>query len=153
MKGNVALETARFVQLDAWRGLAALSVLLFHSVNTLVGPGQSWLTDALRQGWAGVYVFFPISGYCILAASHSRANASVGLFLKRRWRRIFPTYWASVLVAVIVTVAFAPFSNGSIRALVDPGVKWLSIATLTQGFAGIPDAINPVYWSLCYEEQ
>jgi peptidoglycan/LPS O-acetylase OafA/YrhL len=37
--------------------------------------------------------------------------------------------------------------------LAAPGVKWLSILTLTQTFVGSEGAINPVYWSLCYEEQ
>jgi peptidoglycan/LPS O-acetylase OafA/YrhL len=35
-KGSAAVEAARFVQFDVWRGVAALGVLLFHSVNTLV---------------------------------------------------------------------------------------------------------------------
>jgi peptidoglycan/LPS O-acetylase OafA/YrhL len=145
--------TSRYELLDAWRGVAALAVLGFHSVNTLVQPGASWITDALRFGWAGVYIFFPISGYCILAASHSAANAHVGSFLKRRWRRIFPTYWASILLIIVLTVGLAPFSRGSAEELLEPGVKWLSILTLTQTFFGLTGAINPVYWSLCYEEQ
>jgi len=79
---------SRYLTLDAWRGIAALAVVGFHCVNTLVEPERSWISALLFHGWAGVYVFFPISGYCILAASHSRANPDVFTFLKRRWRRL-----------------------------------------------------------------
>jgi peptidoglycan/LPS O-acetylase OafA/YrhL len=145
---------ARYQLLDAWRGVAALGVLGFHSVNQLTDPGQNWLAGLLWNGWAGVFIFFPISGYCILAASHSAENSTVGMFLKRRWRRIFPTYWASVALAVALMILCSPLSDGSYRAtLAQPGLKWISIGTLTQTFVGMEAAINPVYWSLCYEEQ
>jgi peptidoglycan/LPS O-acetylase OafA/YrhL len=143
----------RYQTLDAWRGIAALSVLAFHCVNTLVIPGRGLLTDALLHGWLGVFVFFPISGYCILAATCSPRNATVAAFLWRRWLRIFPTYWASLAVAVLLLMVLSPLGFGSMAQLSAPGWKWLSIITLTQTLTGLPNAINPVYWSLCYEEQ
>lgn len=145
--------SSRYELLDSWRGIAALAVVGFHSINQLVQPERNWIASLLWLGWGGVYIFFPISGYCILAASHSGGSRTVGLFLRRRWRRIFPTYWASIALTVIVTLVFAPFSRGSVSVLVEPGLKWLSIATLTQTFTNMASAINPVYWSLCYEEQ
>jgi peptidoglycan/LPS O-acetylase OafA/YrhL len=150
---SLPVSNARYRLLDAWRGVAALGVLGFHTVNNLVDPGRGWVTTLLWHGWAGVYIFFPISGYCILAASHSSLNDSAGRFLRRRWRRIFPTYWASIAVVVVLAIVFAPFSRRSLWALAEPGVKWLSILSLTQTLAGLPQVINPVYWSLCYEEQ
>lgn len=150
---QVAAQSSRYETLDAWRGIAAIAVLAYHCVNTLVPPDRSWLSDVLWQGWLGVYLFFPISGYCILAASTSAAGSDVGTFLARRWRRIFPTYWASVIVAVGAVLTFAPLSRGSAAVLLEPGAGWVAIVTLTQGLAGMPDAVNPVYWSLCYEEQ
>jgi len=141
----------RYHTLDAWRGLAALAVLAYHSVNTIVAPGSGPVTDLLLHGWLGVFVFFPISGYCILAATCSGRNPTPGQFLKRRWLRIFPTYWASIVVAVAALVVANPF--GAFDQLRAPGWHWLSIATLTQTVTGMPNAINPVYWSLCYEEQ
>jgi peptidoglycan/LPS O-acetylase OafA/YrhL len=147
-----ALTGGRYHTLDAWRGLAALAVLAYHSINTVVAPGRGPITDLLLHGWLGVFVFFPISGYCILAATCSGRNPTPGQFLKRRWLRIFPTYWASIGVAVVVLVITNPFGRAfdQLRA---PGWHWLSIATLTQTITGLPNAINPVYWSLCYEEQ
>lgn len=139
--------------LDAWRALAALAVLGFHTINTLVPRGTSAVGDLLWLGWLGVFVFFPISGYCILAASHPAGGADVRRFLRRRWQRIFVPYWASILLALAVALVTAPLSRGSLDMWLEPGWRWLAIVTLTQGVAGMPGAINPVYWSLCYEVQ
>lgn len=145
--------SSRFAALDGLRGAAALSVLAFHSVNTIVVSGTGTVADALLYGWLGVFVFFPVSGYCILAATCTPSNATVTRFLERRCRRILPTYWASIVFAVLVLLVTSPFSNADLSQLSAPGWKWLSILTLTQTLAGIPNAINPVYWSLCYEVQ
>jgi peptidoglycan/LPS O-acetylase OafA/YrhL len=145
------VEDKRYQLLDAWRGIAALSVLGYHTIDRLVEPGAGRITDLILSGWAGVYIFFPISGYCILAASHAPSGSSALRFVQRRWRRIFPTYWASIAFVVALTALHSP--SGALSLVAAPGIKWLSIATLTQTFAGISGAIDPAYWSLCYEEQ
>jgi len=143
----------RYRLLDAWRALAALAVVAFHCTNTVVTPAMGWWAQVLLFGWAGVFVFFPISGYCIFAAISRDENATIGQFLKRRWRRIAPPYWASLAVAVAIAFAAAPFNGGRFGYL-DIGLpRWLAVFSLTQVFVGSPSVINPVYWSLCYEEQ
>ena len=77
----------RYESLDVWRGIAALSVVLFHCSNTVV-TGETVAGRALLAGWVGVFLFFPISGYCILGALHSRQNSTLSAFFTRRWRRI-----------------------------------------------------------------
>lgn len=133
--------------------MAALGVLGFHSVSHLIGPQSGRLAAWLLNGWAGVAIFFPISGYCILAASHGRHNGAWA-FLKRRWIRIYPTYWASIAVAIGLTMVYRLATGGdALKALVEPGAGWLALLTLTQTVFGMSSLINPVYWSLCYEEQ
>jgi len=100
-----------------------------------------------------VFIFFPISGYCILAAVCRAENATLGHFLARRWRRIAPAYWASVALALAVAFAAAPFNRGLLGDYALGLPKWLSVLTLTQVWLGIGSVVNPVYWSLCYEEQ
>jgi peptidoglycan/LPS O-acetylase OafA/YrhL len=143
----------RYRSLDAVRGIAALAVAAFHCFNTMVEPGASRLGDAVLAGWAGVYLFFPISGYCILAAVESPRSASLRRFLVRRWRRIFPPYWASIALVVGVALIALPWNHGTAADLVKPPWQWLAIGTLTQHLARVPDDINIVYWSLCFEEQ
>lgn len=145
--------TARYRCLGAARGLAALGVAAFHCFNAMVTPGKGWVGDALISGWAGVYLFFPISGYCILAAVESPRSRTLGRFLLRRWRRIFPPYWASLALVVGVALVALRWNGASAADLALPAWQWLSIATLTQVLAQVPRDVNPVYWSLCYEEQ
>jgi peptidoglycan/LPS O-acetylase OafA/YrhL len=54
--------------LDAWRAIAALMVVAFHCSMRILAPEMGWWARGLLGGWIGVFVFFPISGYCILAA-------------------------------------------------------------------------------------
>jgi peptidoglycan/LPS O-acetylase OafA/YrhL len=143
----------RYKTLDAWRALAALAVVVFHCVNTSLTPGLGPWARVLLSGWAGVFIFFPISGYCILAALMRSENATLPQFLRRRWRRIIPPYWASLVVVVVVAVASAPFNGGQVGYLNIGARQWMSVLTLTQVWIGKPEVLNPVYWSLCYEEQ
>ncbi len=142
----------RYKTLDAWRAIAALAVVVFHCTNTVVKPEMGWWARALLFGWTGVFIFFPISGYCILAALWRDDKATLSGFLKRRWWRIAPPYWASILVAVVVGFAAAPF-NGHSLPFLDLGPKWIAVLTLTQVWVNSPNVVNSVYWTLCYEEQ
>jgi len=140
----------RLQLLDLLRGVAAVSVMLFHFTT---GAQSTGLGRVLATGWLGVFIFFPISGYCIAAATHRDVNAPVASFLRRRWRRIYPPYLASIALTVLVALIALPFNRGSASEF-DLGFKgWASVLTLTQVFTDFQGRINPVYWSLCYEEQ
>jgi peptidoglycan/LPS O-acetylase OafA/YrhL len=68
--------------IDGLRGLAVLSVVLYHA-----------FPSALRGGFAGVDIFFVISGFLIssiLIASIEQGTFSFANFYARRVRRIFP---------------------------------------------------------------
>ena len=49
--------------------------------------------------------------------------------------------------------AAAPFNGDRIGYLNIGRGPWMSVLTLTQVWIGKPEVLNPVYWSLCYEEQ
>src|SRR5262249_17824998 len=110
----------RYESLDFWRGVACLSVILYHSVLLRASLGQtsptyaSWAIAGLDRLWVGVPIFFVISGYCIAAALDraSRTTSSASDFFFRRFRRIYPPLWAvivaSVLFFLIVDVLIAP---------------------------------------------
>jgi peptidoglycan/LPS O-acetylase OafA/YrhL len=138
----------RYRSLDAWRGIAALWVAFYH-----LWPHDGFLAALVRPGWLGVHLFFPISGYCIMAAIHSPANATFVGFMRRRWRRIFPPYWASIALAVLLALLSWPINTGAIADFRLTAGGWLSVFTLTQGLFHLEKAVNEVYWTLCYEEQ
>jgi peptidoglycan/LPS O-acetylase OafA/YrhL len=136
--------------IEGIRGLAALVVVLQH-----LGIAQ--------LGHAAVMVFFAISGYCIAAAAEAgrRAGMSVGQFLWRRLRRIYPPYFFAVLFYVLTRVAKA--ARGESHDLHRPWLDWVQTLTLTQWtslpFHPVADPLhNPklivaAFWSLGYEDQ
>jgi peptidoglycan/LPS O-acetylase OafA/YrhL len=63
-----------FKTLDAWRAIAALMVVTYHTgLPAVMGiyPDLSriWLFKNIRIGAYGVQIFFVISGYCIAQAA------------------------------------------------------------------------------------
>jgi len=54
----------------------------------------------LRHGLWGVDAFFMIRGFCICASAISHIDKKI-IFIKKRIIRIFPAYWASIIVGVL----------------------------------------------------
>jgi len=79
-------------ELDGLRALAVTAVMLFH----LNVPGFS-------LGWAGVYLFFVISGFLITGILLDTKNNYhyYRNFYARRILRIFPIYYLSLLVLTV----------------------------------------------------
>src|SRR5713226_8887470 len=92
---------SHMVQLDGLRAIAAGAVLVQHSLPV---PGFS-------VGQAGVKLFFVLSGFLItgiLVRERERMHARgvplwrvMGVFYGRRFLRIFPLYYAALLLAVL----------------------------------------------------
>ncbi len=165
----------RYLTLDTWRGLACLMVVVFHAthhIDKATVPGGSIakvilaVTDRLSMG---VTMFFVISGYCIAATSDAsrRKPRAPWRYFTRRFRRIFPPYWAVVLISIVVVVAFtavgqADLVTGDYAPIPDPASlswsQWVGNLTLTETwrphlFGGPERKIVSPSWTLCYEEQ
>lgn len=100
----------RFHSIDILRGLAALWVALFHSLPTYAYTyGTSRIGDYVVDmivNCRGVEMFFVISGYCISCSAFKNRESPV-IFLKQRIRRIYPTYWWSVIFGALVVSSIA----------------------------------------------
>lgn len=99
----------RLNELDALRGIAALSVLLFHYANqfqqTYHHLGR--FSFSFEVGKYGVELFFVISGFVIFWTLDRTRRA--GDFVVHRFARLYPTYWASLaLTAGLVAIAGLP---------------------------------------------
>ena len=90
----------RFLELDALRGIASLTVLLFHF--TRFSSGTSPFNYNI--GATGVDFFFMLSGFVILMTLDKKP--SVGQFFWGRITRIVPTYWACATVTLIAIYTF-----------------------------------------------
>jgi peptidoglycan/LPS O-acetylase OafA/YrhL len=172
--------STRYATLDAWRGFACLLVVVYHSTLFQVhapprgdgGVGEALLAITGRMSF-GVIMFFVISGYCIAAAAQAASDrpAGTGRYFARRFRRIYPPYWAAVALALTgalvlertVAAGLVDFSHPLIVPVPDPGrvapAHWVGGLTLTETWrplvAGSPPELQLLgpAWTLCYEEQ
>ena len=144
----------RFESLDALRGIAILAVMLLHfgerGVGRQNGLVHEYLWSVLSHGYLGVQIFFVISGYCITAicCSTSSGKRSLLKFFRRRARRIYPPYWASVVLVVLMGLATVFFVGRTWQSVFPlAATDWMLGLLLLQGPFGAPD-ISLVYWML-----
>jgi len=104
-------------------------------------------------GWAGVSIFFVVSGFCI-HLSFNQSNRSWRDFFIRRFFRIYPPYFfAMVLFAIIFCTPHLRLEQD----LFSGNVDWRSFFThlfLIHNFD--PSTfwkINPAFWSIAVEAQ
>ena len=147
-------DVNRIAYLDGLRGVAILTVLLFHAYarwSSVVPYGDRFAKIALFQyGFLGVELFFLISGFVILMTLEKCDTFAT--FMLRRWLRLFPASLI-VLLAIYFTAPLLPERPAGAAHAIDllsgllfirPG--WLS--ALLQHKVG---QIEGVYWSLYVE--
>jgi peptidoglycan/LPS O-acetylase OafA/YrhL len=151
-----SLLSARLPTLDGIRGLA-IGLVLCHNLQLLDdphGPLARLFEMGLDRGWVGVQLFFVLSGFLITgilldtqsAPNHFRS------FFARRALRIFPVYYLTLLVVLVLLPLLGVTHN-----IPPPGVQsqlpfWLYYANWTAPF-GPPQFTLSHVWSLAVEEQ
>jgi len=132
------LALRRFPALDGLRAIAAVLVVFFHY------GGPDWL-----QGWAGVQMFFVLSGFLIttLMLREERGSGRISLkeFYLRRGFRILPVYF----VVLLVTAAGSAIAGTFISNGIGPALKYF--LTFTNEFAG--SSPYGQSWSLGIEQK
>ena len=103
LDARVAVE----IQVDVFlRFAAALAVVVYHAGKHVAATGADpgWLFRAGEAvGFAGVDVFFVISGFIMFHTTRESAGAAAAAeFLKRRVARIYSGYWPFFLFAALV---------------------------------------------------
>jgi len=174
MKPTAALHTlqtreslhasqSRVPQLDGLRGIAVLSVILYHYVPVVsVSQGGFWssLLGWVRLGRYGVDLFFVLSGFLIggILLDSKESPRYFRTFYLRRFHRIFPLYyfWLAIYAALGLTVF--PNLPDSIKATWSGWRPLLVYALFVQNLVskqivGISAAWLGPLWSLAVEEQ
>lgn len=150
--------------LTSIRGVAAIWVVLHHFLGGVTYlPGEPFLLQVFRFGWAGVDIFFILSGF-ILSYCHAQdfdsANRRVAYptFLILRISRIYPLH-AFILLILMLDTSMTLFSHVSEPSEVEgfvshhPFHMWdlfLSFL-LVQGWFIDPDQWNGPAWTISVE--
>ena len=146
------LVSGRMPALDGLRGIAILLVLAhgFDVIQTSHGPGHA-VDLALDLGWIGVQLFFVLSGFLItgILLDTRKAPGYYTNFLIRRVLRIFPLYYAVLIVAFVVAphVFHVPPGHGEHQIWL-----WTYLTNFAEPF-GRGEPVFPHFWSLAVEEQ
>ena len=142
--------------LDGMRGVAVLMVLAFHflHVDGEGGAAERALLSASRSGWAGVDLFFVLSGFLITGILLD-ARGGPGYFrafYARRVLRIFPLYYAYLAVLFLAVPLLLPSLDVKPET---QGWLWTYLGNVLfareGGFQASPYTAH--FWSLAVEEQ
>lgn len=134
----------RIGELDALRGLAALSVILFHYTTKYSQIFNSEFTISefnFKYGHYGVQLFFMISGFVIFMTLDKIKNGKDFIF--KRFIRLYPIYWICMIFTFIVTYVFQPGFGRTFR-------DFIFSFTMIPGLLGAK-AVDGAYWSLVPE--
>jgi peptidoglycan/LPS O-acetylase OafA/YrhL len=145
----------RIPALDSLRGIAILSVFMYHAFFWSGLTADSWVARAVsiatRPGWLGVDLFFVLSGFLITGRLLDRRQLGTReyyrWFYTRRALRILPLYYSTLIVvgSILWMAGEASWSFLAMSAFFMPNVALLLDATATAPLA--------VLWSLGVEEQ
>jgi peptidoglycan/LPS O-acetylase OafA/YrhL len=139
------------ILLDLVRALAALAVLVGHAVQ-LGHYGGPYPFSLLFQHNA-VIVFFVLSGL-VIAASVDRGGQSLASYTLARATRILPVAIPALLISAAVVVIDAlilpvPLFSEDAKGIPSSDILFALLFLSESYQTGF--ALDPPYWSLCYE--
>lgn len=143
--------------LNGLRALAVLGVLIAHSVMIAAmgapaeTPYQSLFLDIMGIGWAGVDLFFVLSGFLItgILLDTSEKKNCLRKFYIRRTLRIFPLYYFVLFLYFSITYLLGHIDNFGTSE-----IMYLLYAGNWDEWAGLPRPVALRHlWSLAVEEQ
>jgi len=137
----------RYHQLDFLRALACFMVVAFHYLYR--GQLEAWvpftgpvaLLPLLKFGYLGVQLFFAISGFVIFLSIEGATPRS---FVASRAARLYPAFWASI---ILTTVAVR---GGNLPSLLVPWADVLINFSMVPHWFGA-EFVDMAYWTLAVE--
>ncbi|WP_152267439.1 acyltransferase family protein [Agriterribacter humi] len=136
--------------LDGLRGIAILSVILFHNFE---------YTNAFSLGWLGVDLFFVISGFLITTILLQTINNRYYFrnFYIKRILRIFPLFYVSlILILYLLPLLLSEYSDKIFYYKHYQLWFWTFLQNWLLGLNFPNENTSPIiqhFWSLAVEEQ
>ncbi len=141
--------------LDGLRGIAILLVIP-HNANIYTDhPGIFWpLALAANAGWIGVQLFFVLSGFLITRGLLDTVSSPHYLrnFYVRRTLRIFPLYYLTLLVGLLLLPMLLQSPPRTELQLRGAAALALFLNNWVQPFGMVVPGFSH-FWSLAVEEQ
>ena len=157
-----SLERGHILALDGLRGIAILLVVFSHFVSNLhiTAAGWAWpLVTIAHAGWAGVDLFFVLSGFLItgILVDARGSRTYFKAFYARRALRILPAYYG-FLFAIFVVLPLLHLGAGDnyMLARQHQGWYWLHLTNIMMALGELPGRgpyPSTLFWSLAVEEQ
>lgn len=168
--GEPEAGSARLPEIDAIRGLAALTVVFYHFAamfrysiyhfdkqGSIVWNSAYIIMTALRPLYSGeeaVILFFILSGFVLSLPSLAGRGQTYPVFVCRRIFRIYLPYLAALALAILGNVVWhGPLGRGSwADATWLYPVKWQMVVQHVLFLGEYPTAtFNTAFWSLVVE--
>ena len=150
--------------LDLFRGIAILSVFLFHSLHAAYGftelPCKGLFRDfkalnsplllyPLTYGPMGVAMFFVVSGFCIHLSYARSSSHTWGEFSRKRFFRIYPP----CLLVLLAFYFMWPFRTYSLSSPSMTRQLWTHLFEAHNLSGDTFYGINGSFWSISVEIQ
>ena len=143
----MAQPSHRFAALDSWRGICALSVVLFH-----LNAGVHF-HEQLNNGYVAVDFFFVLSGFVIGSAYLDRIGdlGDLARFSLRRVGRLYPLHLAVLLVYLGLELGRVALGSPHTFTGERTWPAFFADLFLLQGFNGWDLTWNMPAWSISIE--
>ncbi|MCQ4082544.1 acyltransferase [Streptomyces sp. RB6PN25] len=131
--------------LTGMRWMAALLVfgLHVHNFGYFAGRGQTFVSWGFDAGDTGVSFFFVLSGFVLMWSA--RPNDKATGFWRRRFARIYPVHFVTVILALLMAYTMAP-------AMKPTGEEAAANLLLVHSWVHAWwQTLDPVSWSLACE--
>jgi peptidoglycan/LPS O-acetylase OafA/YrhL len=158
----IQMHKARLLELDGIRGIAISAVFLFHSApiirqhnDTRIGEFVLGIFDL---GWAGVDLFFVLSGFLITSILLETKDAPGYFqnFYARRALRIFPLYYLFLAGVAVLFLAVPVMRDEYADVYASQAFYWVYLQNWLSALhsaAAFQPAFVSHLWSLAIEEQ
>lgn len=147
MKENKIIEKNSFVSIQVLRFFAAISVMMYHYSfmfyeRAYIEKTIPSMWSFFQYGYLGVDLFFIISGFVIAMSAEGRSFMD---FSVSRFARLFPVFWACIIVTSFYLFLYGSVTNDSITFN-----RFFSNLTMLPGFFG-SSYVDGSAWSLAIE--